>query len=248
MILMPTPCRLYRIFPSYFTLFYELFLEKKKTHTYQRYSWKIDKPELELKIYSDPLGEDEFGIPCNIEIDIPVSIWNRDEGSISVKATKGTFLRTYNIGSERLLALYSSQELTQRVQIAISSVMKETEPDTGDLVLPMSIDLKEKEQELNKEFTEVRRFWMKDMPDLYVRSTGISGVKLQDSPEYKRYVQRMDGNLMSLVFRWQGITILLSSDGLIFTYTNFPSYRESSLFFKTIIDKLIKVDALKYAL
>ena len=141
----------------------------------------------------------------------------------------------------------TEEEMNEEYEQYLDQLAKEMEninPD--DLIMPLFINLKDYEQDLHREFTEVRRFWMKDMPDLYIRGAGISGVKLQNSPEYQRYVRQVGGKLMSMVFRWQGITILLSGDGLIFTYTNFNSNLEASRFFKRIIDKLIRIDALEY--
>jgi len=243
---MPTPCRLVRIFPRYYSQFERLFLQENVNYVYHTVEYGHDQ-KVYLKIYCNPNDEDELGKSCDINIDIPHPFWNRDDGHIIVKSTEACYIRTYRIKNDAVLASFAAKSLTNRVFDALTMVAKEIEninPD--DLIIPLFINLKDHEQDLHREFTEVRRFWMKDMPDLYIRGAGISGVKLQNSPEYQRYVRQVGGKLMSMVFRWQGITILLSGDGLIFTYTNFNSNLEASRFFKRIIDKLIKIDALEY--
>ncbi|GAH99932.1 unnamed protein product [marine sediment metagenome] len=54
----------------------------------------------------------------------------------------------------------------------------------------------------------------------------------------------MDGKLKSIVFKWKGVTILLSSDGKLFTYTSFDSNERRWDFFKDVIDILFKLDAM----
>lgn len=242
---MPTPCRILSVFPRYYPLFRKLFLKEDSTYIYERIKDAKER-EIELKIYCEPQEEDALGISCNIYIDLPHYFFNRDEGSVIVKSTNEVFIKNYIINSDNLIALFTSRNISHRLQYAFLSIARQYDPSAGDMMIPIILDLKGKERELNIEFSEVRRFWMKDMPDIYIRGAGITGVRLQDSPEYTKYVRRLGGKLMSIVFRWQGITILLSSDGLIFTYTNFPSNTEAAHYFKVIIDKLIKVDALEY--
>jgi hypothetical protein len=223
-------------------LFKELFFTSNNKHTYDEIE-KKDGTKIYLNIYLEPLEDDEYGKISKISIDVPHYFYNRDEGSVAIKQTVTTFIRTYDSKNGELLAILSPKWLTSRVLSAIKIVSKRTESLVDELLVPMIIKLGEREEELKTEFFEVRRFWMGDIPDLYIRGAGISGVRLQESPEYEKYIRRMSGKLMSIVYKWGGYTILLTSDGLIFSYSDFENEHVGYSFFKNMITKLDRVNA-----
>jgi len=54
----------------------------------------------------------------------------------------------------------------------------------------------------------------------------------------------MGAKLESIAFRWEGVTILLSSNGVLFTYTTFGTDLEASNFFGRIIDILKSINVI----
>ena len=242
---MTTPCRLFRLFPMHVSLFHDLFLKGIRQYEYDSIERKNDEP-LIFKIYLEPLAKDDYGHPCDVGIDMPQYFYSRDEGSQVIKSTKSAYIRTYDSKIGNLLAIFAPKWVVPRIITALTIVAKRHDATIEEIVSPIFFKLGEKEEELRYEFFEVRRFWKKDIPDIYIRGAGISGIRLQESPEYDKYINRMGGKLMSIVFKWSETTILLSSDGLIFTYTDFKNNQEASQFFRSIITKLERIELMDF--
>jgi hypothetical protein len=240
---LPVSCRLIRPNLRYWEVFISLFLredEKEKIYSYT----EIVLPErksLDLKFYITSKREPD-GFSLAAAIDVPVPLFTRESGMVLEKETKDIFMRLYQNDTSNLLGLFAPKWLSPSILFAMTKIAEqESKRQMKDFVNPVLLRLNEKERELQSEFVDVRRFWMKDVADQNVKGAAISGVMLQETTDYERYVRQMGGRLQSLAFKWNGVTILLSANGTLFTYTTFATDSEASNFFKGIIDKLRKI-------
>jgi hypothetical protein len=156
------------------------------------------------------------------------------------------FFRSFQTADIDLLVIFAPKWLVPRFFLALENRLRQEGVRPIDLIFPASLKLLEKEKELQRAFLDVRRFWVKDIPDIHIRGAAFGGVMLQDSPEYARYVKGGGGRLMSIAFKWRGVTIMISADGTIFTYSSFPSNREIADFFWEIIEVLSKVGVIHF--
>jgi len=241
---MPTSCSLFSVNSKYWHVFHNLFLKENVALEYARIEPENKSPVI-LKLYNEP-KEEKDGYRCACGIDVPQYFYNRDQGRVVDKATIDFFFKIYYMNNFNLLAIFVSKSVVSALTYAFNAIAKKENPAISDFIIPLALDLGGKEKAMQTEFVDVRRFWMRDLPDIYVKTAAIGGIMLQDSPEYKRYVRGRTGRLMSISFKWRGITIILSSNGVLFTYTTFGSDLEASAFFKQIIDVLFRLGVINF--
>lgn len=243
---MGTSIKLFKIHQKFLPVFHANFLTKSDTHEYANLPKRDSSTEtISLKLRIDPLGNKD-GTKCNCMIDIPESIYNTDEGEQLVKISKSLMFRTFRDSDSSLLAIFAPKWLAGTLVYAISLRAQKLDKTLTDseMLVPVRIDLNAKEAELQKEFLNVRRFFVKDVQDVYVKGAAIRGVNLQNTKEYDQLIHGFSGKLMSLMFEWNATRVMVSSDGRIFTYKNFESDEQEIEFARGMIKILKKLKAL----
>lgn len=233
---MPTSCKLTKPNPDYWHLFHDLFLKKESEYDYETIDQE-DGTKLKLKFYVTPIIE-EGRMRCACAIDTPFYAFSREKGRVVSKSTIPVYLRVYKLGLGNLLGIFAPKWITPRITFALAQIAKTTDSNVRDFVNPVMLKLHSREKELQNEFIDVRRLWLKDIPDPNVKGAAFGGLMLQDTPEYERYVRQMGGRIEAIAFKWEGVTILLSSNGSIFTYASLDE-AEASEFFQRIISRLV---------
>lgn len=197
-----------------------------------------------LKLRIEP-HSDADGTKCNWIIDMPESIYYTDDGEQLVKISKSLMFRTFLDDSSSILSIFAPKWLADTVVYAISLRAQKIDKTLGDseLLIPIKIDLNDKEKDLQKEFFGVRRFFVKDVQDVYVKGAAITGVNLQNTAEYEQLIHGSSGKLMTLMFEWNRIRVTLTSDGRLFTCKNFETEEQETEFAKGIVKVLQKIKA-----
>ena len=113
------------------------------------------------------------------------------------------------------------------------------DPAAAAVLLPAQLSLHSKETELRQAFGEVRRFSVADiLNDPHVTDTRMGGTTLDHSDVYSKYVHKSGGRLTSIMFKWNGRSVMLAEDGRLLVYSKFESEEEASRVVRNVIDVL----------
>ena len=119
----------------------------------------------------------------------------------------------------------------------ITSLNKLLNPD-GDWFREITFNLHENEEKIRNEFGNFRRFYTRNMDHELVKNATLGGVNLEDSSDYRRYIEDYGGYLSALIINYRGIDIMITSKGRIWS----PNREFESQKYQIIKDILEKLE------
>jgi len=118
----------------------------------------------------------------------------------------------------------------------ITSLNKMLKSDS-DWFKEITFNLHENEEKIRNEFGNFRRFYTRDMDHELVKNAILSGVNLEDSSDYRKYIKDYGGYLSALIINYGGIDIMITSRGRIWSPNKkFESQKYQII--KDIVEKL----------
>lgn len=87
----------------------------------------------------------------------------------------------------------------------------------SDWFKEITFNLHENEEKIRNEFGNFRRFYTRNMDHELVKNASLGGVNLEDSPDYRRYIEDYGGYLSALIINYGGIDIMITSRGRVWS-------------------------------
>jgi hypothetical protein len=215
-------CHIFKVNPQF-----DNFVKDVMTHKGEYIYDNIDNKN--LYFYIDGFQITSYGKIIDVNVDKPIRIFNREEGTILAKETISLDVCLYENPPElsNFLAVFSSAESIRWFAYAIRLIISEKVRESRQFpnmimvrpLLPVRFKLKGKEKELSKYFSNVRELSVRNIKDMYVHRANIGGVFLEQSGEYQKYVRSMDvsGDVNYFGVTFRDRVIMLSSEGKIWT-------------------------------
>jgi len=141
---------------------------------------------------------------------------------------------------EGFMAIFAKKRLVQLLVEAISNIFKTTEWFSEPV-----FDIHENEELLRREFGNFTRFYTRDMSHELVKSASVGGVALEKSPDYKRYLKDYSGYLSAVVVYYNGVQIMISSSGKIWSPSKQFEERRVEII-SEILKKLIRIGVVRF--
>lgn len=234
---MPASVQLYQIEGKHAPLLHNLFFNKKTGYVYGTLGDNTG-PSEPLKVNFEPRALND-GAECVCYLDVAEPIFAYGEATRTVKASRRVYLRTYQDGGLNVLATFAPKPLAFLVAEAMLTVVRKNDATASGFLRPIGLNLQAKERQLRDAFGEVRRFAVTDiLNDPHVTSTRMGGVQLDESDVYSKYVHKSGGRLSSILFKWNGRSIMLAEDGRLLLYAKFESDEQASLLIRSVLDTL----------
>ena len=116
--------------------------------------------------------------------------------------------------------------------------------ETPEWFKEITFNLHENEEAIRKEFGNFRRFYTRDMDHELVKTATLIGIKLEDSPDYKRYLDDYGGYLSALFLSYGDLEFMISSRGRIWSPSKEFEKRKYHII-KDIIERLEKIGVIQ---
>lgn len=191
------------------------FLDSGKVTVYDsKRVTEDEREEIEFKV-SAKSESNKFGRNYTIQLDVPLSYYNRDSGHVNAKITKQFETQFYGVKEfAPTFALFVSGRDFRHFVNAMSEYLKN---DSWNV--PLQFKLHQCEEKLRNKFGNFRRFYTRDMDNDLVTKAQINGTTLERSPEYRHFLKDYHGTLSGIAIEFKGNWMLLTEDGKIFSPT-----------------------------
>jgi len=196
--------------------------------------------DFSLKVYVDKKEKHDFGWDYLLKLEDYDLIQTATEKLLIKPIRQVEFLLYTEKEIEGFMAIFAKKRLVQLFVEAISSIFKTTEWFSEPV-----FDLHENEGLLRKEFGNFTRFYTRDMSHELVKSASVGGVALEKSPDYKRYLKDYSGYLSTVVVDYNGIQIMISSSGKIWSPSKQFEERRIEII-SEILKKLIRIGVVRF--
>lgn len=196
-------------------------------------------PQLHTKIVSK---EEHEGL--GVEFKAKIENWLIVESTgrlIALKPTNEVTFFIYTVEKvEGFMAIFTKGKLLKSLIATISKLLK-----TTDWYYDVVFNLHENEEVLRKEFGNFSRFYTRDMDHDLVKNAMVGGIRLEDSPDYRRFLKEYGGYLSVLFIDYGGLEIMLSSSGRIWSPKKEFEERKYEII-KDLLIRLEKIGILEY--
>jgi len=188
------------------------------------------------KLYTKIISREEYS-GLGVEFNAKIESWWITESTgrlIALKPTdKVTFFLYTAEKVEGFMAIFAKGKLLKSLIATINKLLETTE-----WYYDVTFNLHENEEVLRKEFGNFSRFYTRDMDHELVKNATVGGIRLEDSPDYHRFLEEYGGYLSVLFVDYGGLEIMLSSSGRIWS----PKKEFEERKYEIIKDLLIRLE------
>jgi hypothetical protein len=201
-------------------------IEREHRVQYGKLGENDDTP---LCIYFDESRDNLQGRMAAYSFDRPIALANRDDGEYEVKVTVPTPIQFLGGDLSPLVGIFAGRSNSVSLADALNGLQ-----GAPPILLPVNLDLTSKSDAIRSRFLEIKKFRAEKLKDDKERTASISGIKLEDSQAWTRYVQTMGGELTVLVVRYGSTYVQFANDGSL----RFQSAADNSKFVVELIKEL----------
>ena len=195
------------------------------------------------KLYTRIISREDY-TDLGTEFKAKIEGWITVESSGRLIALKPTKEITFFIYSaervEGFMAIFAKGKLLKSLIATISKLL-----GTSDWYYDVTFNLHENEEVLRNEFGNFSRFYTRDMDHDLVKNAAVGGIRLENSPDYHRFLEEYGGYLSVLFIDYGGLEIMLSSSGRIWSPKKEFEERKYEIT-KDILIRLEEIGVLKY--
>ena len=258
-------CKLYKLNPSVDSEIKKILLTKKESHKYQIEKMLDYEDELYFYVHEVHRKEGFASIILFYYDDFTkIQRYDKEEGRIKeekIKITQGpvraVLFEKYPL--DNYLGILSNKYVAERVQSFLRGILKLQNVEISRRyfypLIPILVKIAEKKSDIMEidDFEEVKEILVEQIRDYYVDWAWIKGSMLDQSDEYRRYVEDelTSGKLRLLTIVYKGRTYYLYRDGRIFTKqadtSSLGSLFSEVVYLYEIAQNLIKVGAIEPA-
>ncbi|MFA4647529.1 hypothetical protein P8X24_09815 [Pyrococcus kukulkanii] len=188
------------------------------------------------KLYTKIISREEYN-ELGVEFKAKIESWMTVESAgrlIALKpANKITFFIYTAEKVEGFMAIFTKGKLLKGLIATISKLL-----GTTDWYYDVTFNIHENEEVLRREFGNFSRFYTRDMDHELVKNAAVGGIRLEDSPDYRRFLEEYGGYLSVLFIDYGGLEIMLSSSGRIWS----PKKEFEERKYEIIKDLLIRLE------
>lgn len=196
--------------------------------------------DFSLKLYVEKKEEQNLGWSYVVKLEDYDFIQMAEE-RVLVKPVKQTEFFIYTDREiEGYTPIFAKRRQVQLLIKAISEIVK-----TNEWFNEPTFNIHENEKALRREFGNFTRFYTRDMSHELVKSASVGGVALEKSPDYKRYLKDYSGYLSAVVTDYNGIRIMLSVSGKIWSPSKQFEERKIEII-ADILKRLLRIGAIGY--
>lgn len=174
--------------------------------------------ESPLKIYieEDEINDNEFGEDVNVHIDDPDTVYNKDQGTVHIKETKEIRVQIFDDtrDMQKYIAVFCPEEAEELFKDAIKDYL---EFENDEIFDPVSMDLDEHREQLEKKFGNIVRADVKSMDNDLVNNANLQGNRLQKGADYNRFTEEYNGELSTIYVDFKGLYLMINSNGRLYT-------------------------------
>ena len=201
---------------------------------------ELIRGDFSLKIYIEEKKRIDFGWNYVLKIEDYDFIQTAAE-KILVKPVRQVEFFLYNVKEiEGFMAIFAKKRLVQLLVEAFTNIFKTTNWFSEPI-----FDIHENEELLRREFGNFTRFYTRDMSHELVKSASVGGIALERSPDYKRYLKDYSGYLSAVVVDYNGIQVMISSSGKIWSPSKQFEERKIEII-SEILYRLQRIGVVKY--
>lgn len=188
------------------------------------------------KLYTEIISKEEHE-GLGVEFKAKIENWWIAESTgrlIALKPASNTTFFIYT--ADRVagfMAIFAKGKLLKNLISSITKLL-----GTADWYQDVAFNLHENEEVLRREFGNFSRFYTRDMDHDLVKNAAVGGVRLEDSPDYHRFLEEYGGYLSVLFIDYGGLEIMLSSSGRIWS----PKKEFEERKYEIIKDLLIRLE------
>lgn len=191
------------------------------------------------KLYTEIVSKEEHR-GLGVEFKAKIENWWIAESTGRLIALKPASTVTFFIYTaekvEGFMAIFAKGKLLKNLIASITKLL-----GTADWYYDVVFNLHENEEVLRREFGNFSRFYTRDMDHDLVKNATVGGIRLEDSPDYHRFLEEYGGYLSVLFIDYGGLEIMLSSSGRIWS----PKKEFEERKYEIIKDLLIRLEEIR---
>jgi hypothetical protein len=182
-----------------------------KTSKKRKYSELKDENHTALNIYFDDDKQNQYGRQVSHGLDREVVFWSRERGRHSAKVTARIDVQYFSGDLSPLIAVFAGRVDAVTFVDAMEKLCNPGSP----VFLPVHFDLTPRSNEIRNHFVEVKRFRTERLRDDREKRASISGINLEASDAWERYVRTMAGELTMVVVKYGETFVKIAEDGTL---------------------------------
>lgn len=240
-------CKIIKVKPLYLGKLLD-YLAPGTTISYDEIAIKEGNIDLSLinndpRLYTKIISREEYnglGIEFRAKIETSTIIENMGQLMALKPAHELLFFIYTAKDIEGFMAIFAKGILLRNLIGTITKLL-----GTTDWYYDVTFNLNENEEALRKEFGNFSRFYAKDMDHDLVKNATLGGIRLEDSPDYRRYLEDYGGYLSAIFLDYGGLEVMISSKGRIWGPKKEFEERKYEII-KDLLIRLEKIGVIKY--
>ncbi len=195
--------------------------------------------DLEIKI--DSIGSNDYGKIIKLLVDDEIPQWDRRRGEFNIRYTKRVNVEIFE--KEPISNFISVCGFKKADSLLRQALIKNVSKSPFKSV---DILLKEKQSEIESRFPNVKLFKVREIKDDHVKTAMLTGSYMEDSPEYRKFVQDpvSAGEILYIGVPIHDKLVFITQNGSIYSRNVFAPEEELREVFE-IMKTLMEINAVK---
>jgi len=203
----------------------------------------MDK-ELNLTLAVNAQNRNSYGELYSLDLDIPLKVRSREYGEFTVPLLREAHLQFYSEPRELkgLVAIFLSKSSQIYLIRAFKKLLMNNVGRTLTPFYRIMFRLRQKFNDLVREFEEVKEVKLSGIEDPYIKSMELRGERLDESDLMRTFIE-LSRRVESFAVTYEGKRYILSSDGSILTFQGMD--RKDPIVVGNILITLHRLDAVE---